>query len=1531
MSGPLTPITSSHINSSTAKTGLGRLKDIDDLSALKLSSIDHFRNLAQSAIGGSELTIPGVTTESEDVTGLQGRIRLQKARNADSSISMSRNWMDKQRKVLQAYEYLCHIGEAKEWIEACVGEGIPAVVELEEALRDGVILAQVAKVFAPHLVKKIFRAPKLQWLHSNNIHIFFRFLDEVEMPELFRFEFTDLYDKKNIPKVIYCIHALSYILSSNGLAPEIDDLVGKLEFSEDEIRDTQRGLDAAGISLPNFKAVVRHFDDSDTPTSRRPSIPHDPVSKESEEERLERELIDSLDSVILLQSVIRGSIERSLLRSRWERLEGFEPFIVDMQARIRGAHTRLNFGSSWARHEQNTFAVELQTYVRRFLVQQKLAGKLNEIESNRRILVHVQAGIRGAAVRKRIEIANRRLYREQHSIVQLQSFARRFLRDVRRKRDTAAIDNKKTSILDLQAYVRGCLLRRELDKTMIDLHNDKTINRVRELQSIIRGSTYRMKLDRVKAELQFALSRLDDLKARIRGSLVRANITADCFGLIEFGEKIPVLQSRIRGMLTRRNIYKIVAEMQDSLSELVLLQSESRGALVRDSVNGQRDRLSECVDNILILQSHIRGVRGRFQYYHALRSVDETEDVVVIPLQSLIRGSLVRDQYFAIIGRLSKHAEVIINLQSLIRGALLRADYRIFTRDLESETGSVSGLQTLARGAIVRRKFNERRKQFEKNMGEVIKIQSFIRAKQQSRAYKALTSGKNPPLATVKNFIHLLTDSDLDFEEEVEFEKLRKQVVDEVHRNEQLEQFIDQLDVKIALLVKNKITLDEVIKHQHGAMPKSWSSSNSDPFDLKSLNKASRRRLELYQGLFFVLQTQPAYLCRLFNGIKEIRVTEMDMKSVESCIMSLFGYAQNRREEFFLLKLISQSMCETLEMTDSIQEFVKSNYMWTRLLSSYTRGPAERQYLCELVGPLVKSIIREEDMDLETDPLTIYHASINNEELMTGKRSTRDHNVVVDVAIRDPGTRATYIKNLQCLRDFVVQFLKMLTQNVDSMPYGIRYLGRELFASLQKSFPSETEDRLLSVTGNILYYRYMNAAVVAPDMVGIHNSPLTQLQKKNLSQLGRIITQVSTGKLFTEEYVFLQPLNVNLTAYITDMRETVRELIHVPDPEVNFDLDQFDDLTATKRPTLYVKMTDIHFLHSILIKYLEFMAPDQSDPLKDAVKELGPVPSTSNEILNISRLTEVKLDLNPGFIRVEDPESEVNSLTTEAKRCLLYVIRVQTGSNLLEILIKQVTDEDERKYRVLVAEEQESKSGATSYSSDNSLGDLSQLTYRDLKVIALEKVIELENLGKITRKNHFQDLLNSIATDIRTKRNRRIRRQKELESVTQTVGHLADKEQYLRTQLRSYNDYIEQAMSTLQAKKGKRKAILPFTKQYFHMRELQKTGRVPKFGSFKYSASKLFEKGVLTEVVGFIDKQYDKIDFTISSDQVGVFFVEASQGSIALPAGSVELTLDELLDKQYNNQQYLKLFDDMAIFNTNILLHLIFKKFYRDG
>lgn len=69
-------------------------------------------------------------------------------------------------------------------MEECIGEPIPAIVELEEALRDGVTLAKLVRVFAPELVPRIFDAKKLQFRHSDNINRFFQFVKKVQLPEV---------------------------------------------------------------------------------------------------------------------------------------------------------------------------------------------------------------------------------------------------------------------------------------------------------------------------------------------------------------------------------------------------------------------------------------------------------------------------------------------------------------------------------------------------------------------------------------------------------------------------------------------------------------------------------------------------------------------------------------------------------------------------------------------------------------------------------------------------------------------------------------------------------------------------------------------------------------------------------------------------------------------------------------------------------------------------------------------------------------------------------------------------------------------------------------------------------------------------------------------------------------------------------------------------------------------------------------------------------------------------------------------------
>jgi Ras GTPase-activating-like protein IQGAP2/3 len=94
------------------------------------------------------------------------------------------------------------------------------------------------------------------------------------------------------------------------------------------------------------------------------------------------------------------------------------------------------------------------------------------------------------------------------------------------------------------------------------------------------------------------------------------------------------------------------------------------------------------------------------------------------------------------------------------------------------------------------------------------------------------------------------------------------------------------------------------------------------------------------------------------------------------------------------------------------------------------------------------------------------------------------------------------------------------------------------------------------------------------------------------------------------------------------------------------------------------------------------------------------------------------------------------------------------------------------------------------------------MSYAAMKHTALQNILSLERMGKITRKTGYQDLLNNIATDIRTKHRRRITRQNDLESTRHTLAQLEDKAEFLKEQLAQYEIVIDQNKKTMQTTKG---------------------------------------------------------------------------------------------------------------------------------
>jgi Ras GTPase-activating-like protein IQGAP2/3 len=1068
-----------------------------DLDELQRSSTTQLRNLSKLTRDSADEAF-SISSSTPSVVGLYNRRQLKRndsvrapgrgqTQNQSSVGSQWSNnsWFDQQRQFLQAYEYLCHIGEAKEWIEDVIQKPIPPIVQLEEALRDGVTLAEIVQALQPHRMIRIFRHPKLQYRHSDNIASFFRFLNEVELPELFRFELIDLYEKKNIPKVIYCIHALSWLLYRNGMVSfRIGNLVGQLQFEHHELEEVQKGLDKSGVSMPSFSGMGATF-----------GAEPEPEPAETEEERIARELSENELAIIDFQAQVRGCIVRLSLGNKMQSLWDAEDWLVEFQSRIRGDWARQVIGF---RLEMMRFAINLQRATRGFLVRQRQ----QQNEAN--------------------------WHRQQHKVVALQSLFRARRARAECKWIKAEVRHHESGIREFQAAVRGVLERKRVQG---QAREARYVQRdVEKVQAVIRGMLERKSINNLRTQLQRVEPCIVEVQALARGGHLR-RFQARQRQILEYHQPVwRALQAVVRGVRSRERVSATRVGLSAHAIAFAGLQAKIRANLTREEVSQTRSALSHASESVTKLQGNIRALLCRKRIEADLTALHDHEFRFTL-LEAISKGFLYRQRHKEFLQSLEAHTAQLAQVQALSRAMILRVNVGNVLADLEAVEESIEELQARARGLLIRASFAEKKRYFNENMQKVIKVQSYVRAKIQGEAYKSLTSGKNPPVGTVKNFVHLLNDSDFDFDEEVECERLRKTVVQHVRQNEMADQYIRQLDVKIALLVKNKITLDEVVKHQKhfgsmGGLLNGNDLASKDPFDLKALNKNSRRKLEQYQELFFILQTQPQYLARLFRHAREQTFAEKDAERMRHLIMGLFGYAQKRREEYYLLKLISRSLKEEIDGCRSVQEYLRGNFLCGKLFAAYVKSPRDRKFMRDTIGHVLKENIMDNvNLDLESDPLHIYHKAIENEQLRTGQRSHRRLNVPREEAIKDPETKKLFITHLQDLRDIVDLVFSALEDMLHKMPFGVRYIAQQIYNHLTTRFQREEPQHMLQIAGQWVWKNYLQPALLEPEKFGATDRALQGEQKKNTSEVAKVVNQIAMGRFFGAEEIFLQPLN----------------------------------------------------------------------------------------------------------------------------------------------------------------------------------------------------------------------------------------------------------------------------------------------------------------------------------------------------------------------------------------------------------------------
>ncbi|RCK65429.1 Ras GTPase-activating-like protein IQG1 [Candida viswanathii] len=1385
------------------------------------------------------------------------------------------------------YEYLCRIEAIKLWLEQVMEEEIKqSASELIAYIRNGIYLAKLANVILPNERNVFMNDTKLQFKHTENINRFFQLLDFLNMPDLFRFELTDLYDAKNVPKVWFCLHALSYILNKqDSRYPKMGNLVGIVDFEDDDIRSANRALVSA--PLPNFSgAHGGDLDETDggtymkkvtspvkkiaspikrpefvpkVPSPTTPKIKDDDPFMEEEDATPDQpsiepelqfkirlpiifettdklsdyytpELDQHITNIIKFQSLARGAVFRYSMFVDRILLKSYEDEFTTLFSVIRGNLAR---AKTVHKHRDDLRAyafeiTELQSLIRKKFVTAKKPD-LTGVQ-----MTQFQCLVRGKLQRDRMKYFVDGLAKATPNVITLQSLIR--MKKIFSKTDKVIThkDEILPSLIRLQSIVRLHLYHRSAQCKDID------VTQVVALQSIIRRNAV-----------------IDDLSIKL--SQVRSN-----------KRKFIELQSIARGGITRTRLCKNV---------LVTLIYED-------------GKLNE-------LFAKVRGNNAKRVMNHKKQQLLKYEESSVIPVQSLCRGLFARVQKVSTIDRIYNDIESLIAFQSI------------------------------ARGTLVRRLFYEFDDYYRTHIKQVIKAQAVLKRIFDQNAYRSLISSKNPSLDVIRRFLPLLSNRDRDFEEEVALSAIKDSIIDKCRINEDLENQIQQLDMKLALLDKNKISIEEFTK----PTSRSYKPVVENVKSLERLTKSSKKRLELYQSLFYFLQTNPVYFTKLYNSMAYDNKDSKYLKDLFQLIVQVFpvrdsSISAHSREEFFFVKLILLLMRSDIGKSRNVGDITKAHLThWIEFLMDFNNHSFQRQHLKSICGKFVIRLVDNDQLDFESDPSRIYDNIVAHEIKVHGF-SNRPREMSPQAAIQLPEVSGKFVNNLVALRESSSELLDVLESNMNKIPDHIRLLCRQSYLMSQTQFPDKSEQQHLAVAGVIFIKHYIGPILRSPEKFGISAKGAPR-SPDNLRQLYRVMLQLFSMKIFNDD--FLKPLNEYISAVVTRIDSIIRQVIDV-DNEIEsvYGFNDYDDIVTHQRPKLAMSTSSINQLEKIIQQNLDTITAGNDDQLYKICTQLNNLTYTSEDVIAFAELSTVVLNLAANTAEEPVIDSKTRTLFMQAKRCLLYIIRVQQGDDLLELLISGIKPIHER-----IFEEEKAAVGLVERKSKSFYntplgGDISTMSYHDLKRMCLEIILKLESMGELTRRNSFQELLNQIATDIKTKDTQRKLRREHLVASEKTIRKLTEKEHFLRRQLHDYNKHVESVLGELQSKPKDKKIfnIIPvFSKQYFYLRELRKRNRLPKFGSYKYSAKKLMDQKVLIDYA-LNASSASKLDFMFSCHQAGKFTVEVATGTVTIPGAANTITLDDLLAMQYEKKRRFDMFDGKVTFDLDNFMGLIFRKFY---
>uniref|UniRef100_A0AC35TZX0 Calponin-homology (CH) domain-containing protein n=1 Tax=Rhabditophanes sp. KR3021 TaxID=114890 RepID=A0AC35TZX0_9BILA len=764
-------------------------------------------------------------------------------------------------------------------------------------------------------------------------------------------------------------------------------------------------------------------------------------------------------------------------------------------------------------------------------------------------------------------------------------------------------------------------------------------------------------------------------------------------------------------------------------------------------------------------------------------------------------------------------------------------------------------------------------------------IQDSFRKYKRKQNSDTLLNSSDPSLYLVRNFVELLRNTEVDYEEDLTIERTRSRISRLITNNRNMDMDLDELDHKISLLIRNRITLQEVIEERSKIDSKMTSQFTTQG----SIRRKERGQLNNLQVLLFHLQVEPQHLSNLFEVCNKEGLYEKGL-------LPLFHFVYEKREEFLFVRLCREIMKRYIYSLNEPKDFSNINNEEGKKVFKFISRFFQSFPSYDVVAISLKEQHRiyyaeEQEIRVNLNPITMFEEKFN--------RVPNDiYEALADEEI---------ISVLNLSKSFITSQAYAFADSVlhdIKLPKTVRYLMKVVQVELRNKHSELSSVKISAYVCHFLWKCYLEKPMVEGKLfqreTGKQFSPA---QKERLVMITKLIGYAALGKSYSSHEPHLFSLNETISELHNKFLSIVNSTLENNTLDQIYEMNQFTTSMSCQKPIINISLEHLKFLHGIIDEHKDKIFDASGARLR---KLFDSIDSKFEEEKIGAHLTLSLCPMAPERINNSIDSQELFIQTRKFFVDLLLC--GVAGENVPEVLDSEIDEEHEKVYRELINQTED---------PFPTLLSKQQKVRENLKI--------LKEFGIVSSENNYQTLVNQITNEIKRQGQYRQGRNKQIDHLQETVKGLEDKRKDNEERLLKYKECLNSCVENMRRSSIKPQITSSSSKASKMLNDREKLLN-PK--SLKVSGEKLLKKEIIDvdpkdkALVKEFSKMNFEINFTGKMDQFEIILKKSKTDISTYP-----INFQDLLELEFNDVQTIPISDN-TIFNVKNFIAFLNKKFY---